>query len=99
MNRRFLHIPFLGLFFLLAGCYPQGPEYTDEFDIVYTNYDESTNFKEKKFYAMPDQVVDINGNYDPGTGPEFIDPAYSALIINRIKSNMNAIGYELVADT
>lgn len=99
MKRTILRVPILGLLFLLAGCYPQGPEYTDEFDIVFTNYDESASFKALKYYAIPDEVVDINGNYDPAQGPEFISPQYSTLIINRIKSNMNALGYTEVADT
>jgi hypothetical protein len=90
----------LGLFLLLlAGCYPAGPEYTDEYDIVFTNYDDATDFKSKKFYSIPDEVVAIDGSYDPATGPDFIDPTYSALIINRIKSNMTSYGYTLVADT
>jgi hypothetical protein len=100
MKLRLFSVPVLGLFLLLlAGCYPAGPEYTDEYDIVFTAYDDATDFKTKKFYAIPDEVVEIDGTYDPATGPDFIDPAYSALIINRIKSNMASYGYTLVADT
>ncbi len=100
MKLRLFSFPALGLFLLfLAGCYPEGPEYTDEYDIVVTNYDEACDFKAKKFYAMPDSVVKIDGQYDPAQGPDFIDPYYSNLIVNRIKSNLNSRGFVEVADT
>ncbi len=30
---------------VLHACYPEGPEYADELDIVHTNYDPSFDFK------------------------------------------------------
>lgn len=100
MKLRLLCIPLLGLGLLcLSGCYPEGPEYTDEYDVVFTNHDDATNFKEKVYYSMPDDVVKIDGEYDPAQGPDFINPVYSAQIVNRIKSNLNALGYIEVQDT
>ena len=60
---------------MIAGCYPNGAEYTDELDIVYTNYASTFDFKTKHTFAMPDSVIKINGAAfeDPdGNGkPEF----------------------------
>jgi hypothetical protein len=42
----------LGL--LLLGCYPQGPEYVDDLDLVYTNHNADYDFASKGTYARPD---------------------------------------------
>lgn len=83
----------------IAGCYPGGPDYTDEYDIVYTNYDKEFNFTGKKFYAMPDSVVKITGNVIQGDPVSFIKQSYANVILDRIKSNMASRGYTLVSDT
>lgn len=81
------------------GCYPDGPDYIDEYDIVYTNYDDQFNFSGKKFYSIPDSVVKINGAHATGDELEFLSPSSGNLILNRLKSNMEARGYILTADT
>ncbi len=32
----------------LLGCYPAGPEYVDDLDVVYTTYDEAYDFQESR---------------------------------------------------
>ena len=89
----------LVLFFLsstMIGCYPDGPEYVDEYDIVYTNYDDGFSFGGKKTYAMPDSVVKITGSAIEGDPLEFVNQAYANNIIGRLETNMLARGYERV---
>ncbi|WP_289030641.1 DUF4136 domain-containing protein [uncultured Algoriphagus sp.] len=92
---------FLGLLLavIYTACIPEGAEYVDELDIVYTNYSEDFNFTSQSTYSVPDRVIKITGDEidgEEGFEPEFIDPVYSATIIASIRSNMNALGYREV---
>jgi hypothetical protein len=95
---RYLLIVFL-LQFLLS-CYPQGAEYTDELDLVYTNYDPETDFSAKRTYAIPDSVIKITGdNFEDPDGdgkPQFVKATYSAVILTQIKKDMELLGWVLV---
>ncbi|MBL0342768.1 MAG: hypothetical protein IPP71_18890 [Bacteroidetes bacterium] len=84
---------------VLSGCYPDGPGYVEEYDVVYTNHDENFNFSGKRFYAIPDSVVRVNGAVLQGDPLEFVRPQYGNAIIERLKTNMLAQGYTLTADT
>jgi hypothetical protein len=88
---------FCGL--LLWGCYPHGPSYTEELDIVVTHHNPSYDFKPKNTYAMPDRIVKITGNLQQGDAPVFIPDATAAQIITRIASNMESLGWTRVALT
>jgi hypothetical protein len=37
MNKQFIF--YFSIILLLGSCYPQGPEYYEDLDLVYTNYD------------------------------------------------------------
>jgi hypothetical protein len=90
----------LGITCLLWGCYPDGPEYYEDYDIVYTNYDETHSFGvEGKNYWIPDQILSITDEWLSGGDPEFVDPFYANLLLNRIKANMTDIGYTELSDT
>jgi uncharacterized protein DUF4136 len=86
---------------VIASCYPKGANYTDELDLVYSNYLQTYDFKSKHTFAIPDSVVKITGQAfeDPdGNGkPEFSKPPYSTAILNGLKSNMAANGWQLVS--
>lgn len=84
----------LGL--LLAGCYPQGPEFVEELDVVITSHKDEYNFTEKQTYAMPDRIVKVTGNVVAGDDPEFIPDVVASQILDRIATNMEAMGYEQV---
>lgn len=84
---------------LMWGCYPGGPEYYDEYDIVYTNYDKDFSFSGKNKYAIPDSVVKVTGNAAVGKPIEYVNATYNNIILDRIKANMSALGYTLVTDT
>lgn len=90
-----LYLAFL-LIVLLAGCYPDGPDYAQDTDIVYTTYDQQYDFAERNTYAMPDKIV-VDVKIDDGdTTYEYMSPVYATPILNQIQENMNSAGWSLV---
>lgn len=85
---------------VLSGCYPEGAEYTEDLDLVYTNYSNQFDFASRKTYSIPDSVIKITGEVfnDPdGDGkPTFLSPAYATVIVAQIKKDMAANGWTLV---
>ena len=85
---------------VMVGCYPDEADYTDELDLVYTNYSPTFDFKTKHTFAIPDSVVKITGDNvdDPdGNGkPQFAKSTYSTAIISSLKQQMQAYGWQLV---
>lgn len=85
---------------LISGCYPKGAEYTEELDLVYTNYDDQFNFASKQTYAIPDSVIEITGETfsDPdGDGkPSFLPAASAQIILDQINQNMTSYGWQKV---
>lgn len=81
-------------------CYPKGAEYTDELDLVYTNYSSDIDFTTFRTYAISDSIVKITGDAisDPdGDGkPTFLSAANAKVIIDQVKSNMGKYGWTLV---
>lgn len=88
----------IGIIFLMVSCYPEGIEYYEETDIVYTDYTESFDFASRGTYAMPDKIVKITGNLTEGEEPEFVKEPYNTQILQKIESNMSALGWSKVAD-
>lgn len=86
----------LGLCIVLAGCHPQGPEFTEDYDVVVTYYKDGYDFPSKNTYAIPDRIVKITGNLIEGDEPAFIPDATATKILTRIKSNMAALGWQQV---
>lgn len=78
---------------LFAGCYPDGPEYIDEYDLVYTNYSPTYDFRSQTTYALPDSVVLITGNLEEDSAPEMVSPVYANEILGKIRQNMNEYGW------
>lgn len=88
---------------LLGGCYPEGPEYTEDLDVVYTTYNKAYDFQGAQTYAMPDQiVVDVKRDEDdevPGDWvPEFMPDAFADPILAHIEANMAANGWTRLAN-
>jgi hypothetical protein len=79
-----------------SGCYPEGPDYYDDYDIVYTNYDNTYAFTGKIKYSIPDKIIKITGNMDAGKQPEYVAGTYSTQMLNTMKANMASYGYSLV---
>jgi hypothetical protein len=82
------------LLLLMWGCYPEGPEYAEDMDLVFTTYDVDFNFGSKKTYAMPDKIVigvDIDKSGD--TTFNFMDQTFADQILAQIDNNMQAYGW------
>lgn len=85
-----------GLILLMVSCYPAGPEYYEDLDLVFTNYTEGYDFAAQGTFSLPDKVVKITGNVADGEEPEFIKEPYNTQILSRIESNMEALGWTKV---
>lgn len=83
--------------FLLTQCYPAGPEYIDELDLVYTNYDPATNFTAKRTYAIPDKIMKIDDDLINGSDPNFIKEPYATQLLDKINQNMINNGWQKVS--
>lgn len=88
----------LSIVLVMVSCYPAGPEYYEDLDLVYTNYDDSFDFASKGIYSMPDKIVKIEGNLAEGEAPEYVKEPYNTQILNQIKQNMTAMGWTYVDD-
>ena len=84
------------LIILLAGCYPQGPEYVDDLDVVITDYEPTYDFAGKGTYAMPNKIVKITGDVVEGDEPQFIPDVTATAILAQIEDNMEDLGWEKV---
>jgi len=82
--------------FLLTQCYPEGPQYVDEMDLVYTNYDPATDFTAKHTYAIPDKIMKIDDNLINGGDPNFVKEPYATQLLEKMKLNMANNGWTLV---
>lgn len=102
MNKKLYQLLiFSTLLFSAISCKPDGAEYVDELDIVYTNYDASFDFGSAGTYALPSKIIKITDQFidgNPGDEPEYLDPVYAAAILASIKSNMDAAGFSEVSE-
>jgi hypothetical protein len=87
-----------GIILLMVSCYPDGPEYYEDLDLVFTNYDETFDFDGQSTYAIPDKIVKITGNLADGEEPEYVQEPYNSQLLSKIESNMAAMGYTKAAD-
>ncbi len=77
---------------LTFGCYPGGPEFVEELDAVYTNYDPSFNFNTTYTYSLPPGVLDITSQSFLGS-PEYIDDKFGDAILDDIRANLSDLGW------
>jgi hypothetical protein len=96
MNKQFIF--YFSIILLLGSCYPQGPEYYEDLDVVYTNYDDQYDFSSKGSYAMPDKIVKVTGNLIEGEDPEFVDEPFNGQILQQIENNMSELGWTKTDD-
>jgi hypothetical protein len=87
-----------GLILFLISCYPEGPEYTEDLDIVYTNYDTEYNFSGSGTYSMPDRIVKITGDLIEGKDPEFVKEPYATQMLQTMEENMSDLGWTRTED-
>lgn len=98
MKQKLFALAFITGILVFGGCYPDGAQYYEETDIVYTDYDDSYNFASKGTYSMPNKIVKITGDLIEGEDPEFVKEPYNTQILNKIESNMTALGYTKAGD-
>jgi hypothetical protein len=97
MNRLLKFFFFASLSGLIfSGCYPQGPDYTEDLDVVYTTYDNEYDFQSKSTYAMPDKIVTDVEIEDGDTTYEYMKDIYAQPILQAIDANMSALGWTKV---
>jgi hypothetical protein len=82
--------------FLMTQCYPEGPVYTDELDLVYSNYDPSYDFASKLTYALPDKIMKIDDELIGGGSPNYVKPVYADPMLAKIDQNMQTAGWTKV---
>ncbi|MBT1699520.1 DUF4136 domain-containing protein [Fulvivirgaceae bacterium PWU4] len=81
---------------LLAGCYPDGPDYVEDIDVVYTVYDQAYDFKTQKTFAMPDKIAVSVEVTSEDTLIEYMNPIYATPILQAIQRNMENYGWSRV---
>ncbi len=88
----------LSLPVLLFSCYPGGPEYVEDMDLVASKYDETFDFSQVRTYIMPDTVMPV---YDPDhpEDAEPVDKQMQKLILDEVANQLDLIGYERIYDT
>jgi hypothetical protein len=89
-------LSFTALAFLLTQCYPAGPEYVDEMDLVYSNYDPACNFTAKHTFAIPNKIMKIDDDLVNGGGPNFVKDIYAKQMLDLIRLNMTNNGWSEV---
>lgn len=82
--------------FLLTQCYPAGPEYIEELDLVYSNYDPAVDFTTKLTYAIPDKIMKVDDNLIAGGDPTFVKEPYATQVLDKINLNMTNNGWKKV---
>jgi hypothetical protein len=87
---------FIVLSFLMARCYPDGPEYIEQYDLVYSNYDDTYGFEAKKTYAIPDKIMKVDDDLITGEGPNFVKDTYAKPMLEQINKNMSEYGWTKV---
>jgi Domain of unknown function (DUF4136) len=77
----------------LLGCYPAGPEYVEDLDVVYSTYSETYDFKAQNTYAMPDKIV-VDVKIDNGdTTYVYMKDKFAKPILDAIDANMASLGW------
>jgi Domain of unknown function (DUF4136) len=94
MRKKLIAFTLIAIPMAFWGCTFQGPDYTEELDMVITNYDDNFNFNSESKYSLPDKVVKVTG--DPTAPPEYLKDFYGDSILARIEVNMTALGWTKV---
>ncbi|MDX5340400.1 MAG: DUF4136 domain-containing protein [Cyclobacteriaceae bacterium] len=82
---------------VLAGCYPDGIQYYEETDVVYTTFSQDFDFSARSTYSMPDKIV-VDVEIDNGdTTFVYMKDIFAQPILQNIESNMQNYGWNKVA--
>ena len=75
---------------LLSGCYPKGPEYTSDYSLVVSDYDQQFDFGSQRTYYMSDTVF-LETNIENPDADRIRD--FQDIILNEVEANMETRGY------
>lgn len=89
-------LSFAALAVLLTQCYPEGPEYYEELDLVYSNYDPNYGFDSKLTYAIPDKIMLVDDDLVNGGEANFVKEPYASQVLDKIIVNMADNGWTKV---
>lgn len=96
MKKKFVF--YLSIIIILGSCYPQGPEYYEDLDVVFTNFDDQFDFASKGTYSMPDKIVKIEGDLAEGEEPEYVKEPQNTQMLQKMEANMSALGWTKIED-
>ena len=97
MKKRWYALPALaGGLLTVASCYPGGATNVQQLDLVVTTHDETVVFTSFSTYALLDSVLHID--LDNNNNDDLLNRANDALILSKIRSNIEALGYVAEAD-
>lgn len=91
--RYFKFLSLMLLTVLFTQCYPGGPEYVEDMDLVYSNYDQTCDFSTKHTYAIPDKIPKVTGDYVSDGEITYIKDVYASTILNLITTNLKSYGW------
>lgn len=94
MKQKLIAIILMSAVAAFWGCSYEGAEYTEELDLVATNYDADYNFASKGTYSLPDKIVKITGDVAPPD--EYIKDIYGIPMLAQIEANMTTLGWTKV---
>jgi hypothetical protein len=83
----------------LWGCYPAGPQFAEDLDVVYTTFDDNFDFKSKGTYAMPDKIVTDVKIKNGDTTYVYMKDVFAQPIFQAIERNMTANGWTKITPT
>lgn len=81
----------------LWSCYPDGLEYYEDTDVIFTQYDVDFDFGARQTYALPDKIVVDVEIEDGDTSFVYMKDIYATPILQAIENNMTNYGWTKVA--
>lgn len=91
MRLKFIYLVFpLLIGMLITGCYPEGPEYTSDYDLVGASYDPDFDFNSASTFVLPDSIIFIKDQNDNKT---YLTDEQEQQIIDHVRNNLTAMGW------
>ncbi len=88
----------LGLMLMIGGCYPGGPEYTSDYDLIASEYSqEYWSANSPSTYYMPDSLGWIVDREDLDNNDD-LTREYDAFILGEVAENMALYGYQRITE-
>lgn len=75
---------------LIISCYPDGPEYTSDYDLVGSVYDPEFNFNNNSTFILPDSLVFVQ---DENDDKEYLTESQETEILNHIRNAFTDMGW------